>query len=130
MTKYGLSIPENIDEWAKIMSSIPLSGAEIDGLIIEAFQKGWNYKDRTFNISNDKMLQMIEEKKEQQSTSKDELLKIKVDRYLQELRISRTLEPTEEDSIKKTLNNLYKEKTTEEMEKEYKAKGFHSASSN
>lgn len=128
MTKYGLSIPEGIDEWAKIMSSIPLSGAEIDGLIIEAFQKSWNYNDGSYHIDNNEMLKIINSKKSNKSTSKRELLNIRIKKSIQEIRVSRDLNSKEEERVRTALTDLYKEKSIKEIDEEYKAKGFISAS--
>lgn len=128
MTKYGLSIPEGIDKWAETMSSIPLSGAEIDGLIIEAFQKSWNYNDGSYHIDNNEMIKIINGKKNNKSNSKKDLLNIRIEKSIQEIRVSRDLNSKEEERVKAALTDLYKEKSVIEIEKEYKAKGFISAS--
>lgn len=128
MKKYGLSIPEGIDKWAETMSLIPLSGAEIDGLIIEAFQKSWNCNDGSYHIDNNEMIKIINNKKNNKGSSKQDLLDIRIRKSIQEIRVSRDLNSKEEERVKAALTDLYKEKSMIEIEKEYKAKGFISAS--
>lgn len=128
MKKYGLAVPEDVGEWADIMSSIPLSGAEIDGLIIEAFQNNWNFQNLSFNITTDKMIALIKEKKKQKCNSKEALLNMTIERTIQKIKVTRSIGGDEEKRVRTALIELYKEKTLDEMKKEYEAKGFRSAS--
>ncbi|MBR3939994.1 MAG: AAA family ATPase [Bacteroidales bacterium] len=131
ISKYGLEMPEDkmIDECAEAMAQIPLSGAEIDAIVVEAFQKGWKPNTENIGLNMTEVKDIVSTKKTQKESSKDSLLNSKIERGLKEVKLSRPDIPDRElEKVKTVLTDLYKEKTLEEIEKEYEAKGFISAS--
>lgn len=120
--------PAKLDSICKTMANCYFSGAEIDSLIVQAFNEDWNMTDDKF-VRLATVEKLINEISKSKKAAEEKSQVKKVDDVLLELKIASGKEILQnENEIIKLLKQKYKKHTPEEMISEYKSKGYISAS--
>ena len=144
LKKYGLYLMDGKDEVIAIsgqikneskinvlcekMSSSNFSGAEIDSLIVQAFNEEWNLSDSKA-VKYLTVLKLIDKVADNKSKSEEESLKKTIDDIVLDYKIASCQKnlPKESD-MRELLSRKYKKKTSEQLISDYKSKGYISAS--
>jgi len=120
--------PQLLDELGEQLSKSHFSGAEIDSLIVQAFNEDWDItEDR--KVSYRTVLNIVQKISESKTHSSEDSRKDQIDKALLDykLAIGQKNLP-KEDEIKDLLSLKYKKSSPEEIVSEYKSKGYISAS--
>ena len=117
-----------IDVIGKRISEAFFSGAEIDSLVVQSFNEGWNVNnscDLEHKAVVDLIVRMTKEKKEAEEQS----YKKKIDNLLLDYKLSvGKKDPQNINEIKQLLNEKYQKKSPKDIISEYQSKGYIPAS--
>lgn len=129
ISKEGKVIKEDIlSRLGKKLSDSSFSGAEIDSLIVQAFNEDWNLSDSKA-IKYCTVTRLIDQISKNKTNSDEETLKTKIDEVILDYKIaSGQATLSKEEEMRALLKDKYKKKSSKDIISEYQSKGYISAS--
>lgn len=117
-----------IDAIGKLMSESYLSGAEIDSIVVQSFNEGWNVSS-SCNLEHEAVVALINRMIKEKKEADEQSYKKKIDDLLLEYKLSvGKANPQNLGEIRTLLQEKYQKKSPKDIISEYQSKGYIPAS--